>query len=406
MKLKIYPFKSKYHPDKNFAVIYQSEPNKESRKLFKTNEDAQKFMDDIRHLDNLKSTTNLDALNTIELNCKHQLDSLLSKFGVSLYDICYLYKTYIPILKEYNEDIMKSVQNYIDLNVETNKDITIYQAIDSYIKKKSICASDIYRNQLNSYLTKFKNAFAPTVKLRDITKDDIEKWKLTLIPSKQLKKSYAPISTFNIIHAVETFFNFWKRIGYVDANPVKLVDFTTPRKLDPEIYSFKQITTLLYTSKKLSRTRLFLIIALFGGLRSKEILEIKWKNISREYKDITLDGSIVKTNIRRIVRLPDNAMIWLEPYFALNPDPNALVLGGLQKRNLYKYLDDLCNQCAIKRIRNGLRHTAASFHLRNSENATYSSEQLGNSPIILKTSYWGLVSKADTEAFYKLLPKD
>ena len=210
------------------------------------------------------------------------------------------------------------------------------------------------------------------IKLKEVTRTDIEEWKATLIPrTTSGGNTYAPLSEFNIIHAVSTFFNFWKKLGYIEDSPVEQVDFNRPKKNDPRIYSLKQVKALLYNSEKVSLIRLFLIIALFGGLRTEEILRIKWRAISKEYKDITLDGTITKTSNRRIVHLPNNALVWLEPYLQQNPNPNELVMGNITKTTLFRYLDEIFDTCKLKRIRNGLRHTAATFHLRNSEDDIY-----------------------------------
>ena len=117
---------------------------------------------------------------------------------------------------------------------------------------------------------------------------------------------------------------------------------------------------------------------------------------------VFLDESIVKTDKRRFVKLPQNLADTLPSYFKIhNPNSDARIFKW-QHHIAQRYLNEIFKAANVKRIRNGIRHTAASYHLAQSGSAFKSAEQLGNSARILKIHYTGNVTKKQCKQFYSL----
>ena len=127
MKITIRKFKSKYHPTKKFAVFYQKNSELEviSRKLFNSREDAERFIEDLEHLDSLAMSTNLQPLSENEWRRKKKYDDELSMLDKTLIDVGKVYKQYSELLAiKYKETIMQSIKNYIKFDVEPLSDIS------------------------------------------------------------------------------------------------------------------------------------------------------------------------------------------------------------------------------------------------------------------------------------------
>ncbi len=112
-------------------------------------------------------------------------------------------------------------------------------------------------------------------------------------------------------------------------------------------------------------------------------------------------------NLRRVVKLPQNFLNALLAYvvqYGKNLDKKVFPFGS---ENIHNFLNRLFEEIEITRIRNGLRHTAASFHLAKTKNSIFTAEQFGSSPTILVNHYTGMVSNRECERFFNLdLTKD
>jgi len=174
------------------------------------------------------------------------------------------------------------------------------------------------------------------------------------------------------------------------------------RQREPQIYTLQQICSIINATEYGSIRRLFITLYFFTGIRLSELLRLKWRNLNLAQSGVFLDESIVKTDKRRFVKLPQNLADTLPSYFKIhNPNSDARIFKW-QHHIAQRYLNEIFKAANVKRIRNGIRHTAASYHLAKSGSAFKSAEQLGNSARILKIHYTGNVTKKQCKQFYAL----
>ena len=174
------------------------------------------------------------------------------------------------------------------------------------------------------------------------------------------------------------------------------------RQREPQIYTLQQICSIINATEYGSIRRLFITLYFFTGIRLSELLRLKWRNLNLAQSGVFLDESIVKTDKRRFVKLPQNLADTLPSYFKIhNSNPDARIFKW-QHHIAQRYLNEIFKAANVKRIRNGIRHTAASYHLAQSGSAFKSAEQLGNSARILKIHYTGNVTKKQCKQFYSL----
>lgn len=170
---------------------------------------------------------------------------------------------------------------------------------------------------------------------------------------------------------------------------------------EPKIYSIPEVCTILNTTAYMSIERLLLLLYFFTGIRLSELLRLEWSAIKLDQGSMFLDETVVKINKRRFVVFPQNLLDALPPYCAKFGSVEGKIF-DFNIPTVNVLLHNLFELSKVTRIRNGIRHTAASFHLARSGNAFKTAEQLGNSARILKLHYTGNVTNKQCQQFYSL----
>ena len=161
------------------------------------------------------------------------------------------------------------------------------------------------------------------------------------------------------------------------------------------------------------------VIALFCGLRQAEIKRLTWQAVDFEQNQITLGAAQAKTNSRRVIPIPANAVGWLLP---LRKKAGAVWPEGETPRDLWtqariiagygpfghtsKAAADL--QAAARTLTpwpaNALRHSCISYKVASDPNLARISYESGNSPEVIKKHYNGLASPAEAKKFFAIAP--
>lgn len=165
----------------------------------------------------------------------------------------------------------------------------------------------------------------------------------------------------------------------------------------PQILSFEEMQDLLTYSGD-PRTTVWLVLGAFAGLRSAEILRLKWKNILPS--GIVLDTHITKTKRRRIAEMNDTIWEWLHP---LRGSDNQLI-SYENSSVLYYHIRDLCSRCGVVIPHNALRHSFVSYHLELHLDKARTAKTAGHSEEMLETIYLKLVSRVEAIRWFSLFP--
>ena len=409
--ISIFPYSSKSHPAYKWIVHYtdiQSGLRKKS--LFKERDEALNFRRAVASESAHHFSTKKMPLNEAELEEYHLLSKRAEEVGITLAEMTQFIADWTEYLSsQYDESITDAINLFIKCDIQKHRLVHLRETAEEYLTRLSTgLRSRTYIMQTRHVLMAFVDFFKEDPLLVDITKQNILDWfEVAQNRPGQSGKPLSQVAKYNTLRCIQIFFNYCRRKELIEYNRSLDIEKPVLPKEEPKFYTVEQAELILRASNPLSFTRLLLILGIFGGFRVSEMLRMKWKHISFEYNDVRIDGSMAKNRFRRQVRLPENVRAWLEPYSHTNYDPEEFVFPWRETELslLYKELDAIFARVHIHRIRNGLRHTAATYHYAMSENAVVSSDQMGNSPGVLKEHYTGLVPKSRAKAFYQILPK-
>ena len=164
----------------------------------------------------------------------------------------------------------------------------------------------------------------------------------------------------------------------------------------------EEVRRILNSTPPQSEIRAFAAIAAFTGIRNAELKRLTWDKIRLDDREIILDSEITKTASRRIVKIPENLAKWLEPYvWKLGTKKKILSKG---KTTLIKKLHESLGKGNW--IKNGLRHSAATYYLALTKNAYLTAEQMGHAVDVLKQHYNGLAREKDAIRYFDIMPEN
>lgn len=204
-------------------------------------------------------------------------------------------------------------------------------------------------------------------------------------------------------HLVFTnFFNWAMEREYVEKSPMEKIN---PPKVDiaePEILTNAQCAALLKAASdyKDGAVLPYLVLSLFCAVRPKECQRLEWSNISLTERTVTIGATIAKKRGRRVVEMPDAAVAWL----SANPARQLLPLMPCTM-SLTRYMRAVRELANVKEWPSDvLRHTAISQRYAQTGDDAKTAKWAGNSADVIHTHYKGLVTPAETKAFWAILP--
>lgn len=145
-----------------------------------------------------------------------------------------------------------------------------------------------------------------------------------------------------------------------------------------------------------------LVLQAFAGVRRAEAERLTWAHIHLETEEpcVELPSEVTKTNRRRSVSLPPNAVEWLKNLPRDQEGPLGISASA--------YRDDLTQAAKTAKItwdENLLRHSYGSYRLAQIKNAAQVAEEMGNSPQVVRTHYQNLVRPEVVADYWKITPE-
>lgn len=209
---------------------------------------------------------------------------------------------------------------------------------------------------------------------------------------------------------LSTLFKYGVRRGLRADNPCNGLETVTVRHAPPQILSTQEVKSCLdwlasdHKSGAIHspwfnyrHALVWFVLSTACGLRPEEAEQIRRENIHIEEGWIAISEEITKVGMRRVV----------------NPRPEAMALLARVIRYARWPLGHESKRHAIRKLRKALgwktwpkditRHTAASNWLGAGATAGEVSEQLGNSPDVLKRRYKALRTRQQAEEFWHLI---
>jgi integrase len=135
-----------------------------------------------------------------------------------------------------------------------------------------------------------------------------------------------------------------------------------------------------------------------AGLRSAEILRLKWENVNWPESVIEIHGKVAKTGTRRLAPLVPAAAEWLRDY----KNARGPVIGAIK---LYERLEKLSESTGVAWKQNALRHSFCSYRMATLKDAPRVSYEAGNSVRIIQRHYDKVVTESQGTAWFSIMPK-
>ena len=346
---------------------------------------------------------------------------LLSPLRVSLTNAALTYVKLTKDLEAHGISLSQAIEEYKSLAKLKERSVRLDFAIDKYcytlLKKELSCE---YVTGVERTLARFMGDFGKERIVSLITGREIFQWLINLKkreyddsdtltvdgrPMKVFKDTQKDLGIYSrneYRRTLYSFFKFCKMQDWLDVNPVEKVESWRARGRTPKIFTPEEVRKILNSTPPKSEIRAFTAIAAFTGIRNAELKRLTWDKIRLDDREIILDSEITKTASRRIVKIPENLAKWLEPY-VWDLGTKKKILTRRKVPVLKKLHESLGKGNWIK---NGLRHSAATYYLALTKNAYLTAEQMGHAVDVLKQHYNGLAREKDAIKYFEILPEE
>jgi integrase len=275
------------------------------------------------------------------------------------------------------------------------KPILTDQAVDEFLA--TLKQDTRHHDDLKSRLKKFKDEFGKW-DLLSIRRPDLERWLAQITQSPK---------TFAHYHgAVSQFMSWAQKLAYLSEAPheAKKVVRPKPQRIkSKECFTPEELIKLLAVS--LPREIPTLVLQAFMGLRLEELCAFKKHDVAIEWRDILWEQNAIhireevgKIGERYIHNMPDNLRQWLLPFkgSAGNICPLRWQSGVYQK---------IAQKSGVKWKNNGLRHGFGSYRMALAKDYNLVSEEMGNSPEVLKRDYRVPKTEQEAKRWFAITPE-
>lgn len=250
------------------------------------------------------------------------------------------------------------------------------ESVPEFLKKRLAKVSDRRYRTDCCYLGLFQRKFSSRF-LHEVSKLEIKDWADARGWASKTKNDAIGLVRLLYADAIDR--------GHALENPAKI----KREKLgsgDVEIFTPGQVQRILNAVE--DRLKPFFALLFFSGLRKEEASRLSLAQVREGLKsgNIYLSASAAKTNRSRSVALCDNLKLWLTRYLPKEDGPLLPVVWSSMER-----LDELPGYAqrisGVPWLRNGARHSYATYFLRLCGDPAETVKQMGNSLAQLDRHY-------------------
>lgn len=297
----------------------------------------------------------------------------------------------IASAREAGISLKDAIEHYLAHVESLNHSAPIETAVEELLTiREAEGKSRVHLADLRQRLNRFARAFGSRLAASISTKE-LDGWLHGLVVGPQTRTNFR-----RVIH---NFFAFCAARGYCAGNPVTQA---SKPKVPPRTIGILTVEQTRALLKACPESILPAVaIGMFAGLRASEIMRLDWSSIDLDRGFIEVAAKKTKTAQRRLVTISDNLHAWLAP-FAQESGPVCPPVTTYQwnftKARVSAGIEHWPN--------NALRHSFASYHLADTQDAAKTALQLGHAESrTLFAHYRELVRPKDTKAFWKIFPK-
>jgi integrase len=246
-----------------------------------------------------------------------------------------------------------------------------------------------YLQDCKARLERFSRDFK--VSLRDVRTQELDAWLRGLKLSPRTRNNFRTV--------ICSLFSFARDAGYLAKGKPTEAETTAVAKQDEGdivIFTPAEFSTLLNAAD--AHLLPFLVFGGMAGLRSAEILRLKWENVNWPESVIEIQGKVAKTGTRRLAPLVPAAAAWLRDF----KSTRGPVIGAIK---LYERLEKLSESTKVPWKQNALRHSFCSYRMATLKDAPRVSYEAGNSVRIIQRHYDKVVTESQGKAWFSIMPK-
>lgn len=263
--------------------------------------------------------------------------------------------------------------------------------------------SEYHLRDMNRRLQAFALAFPKPI--MEVTTKEISDW-LRVLKGRDKKGrevTLAPKSRNHYRNAVVQLFNHARDHGYLpkgmptEAQAVKTLDVVAPTN---EIFTIEEIQKVLNTAP--ARLIAPMAIKAFCGVRTEEMLNLRWEHLNLETKYITLPSEVTKTKQRRLVPMPDNLIAWLTPY---KKATGRICKRWQRAQALFQAFDRHGKRQGVDVGANKFRNSYISYRVAVTHDVARVALESGNSPRVIQREYLELATEEDGKRWFAVFPQ-
>jgi len=250
-------------------------------------------------------------------------------------------------------------------------------------------ASPEYARDIERRLGKLSAAF-PADTADAITSPRLEAW----IDATGQKGRHR----FNTLRLVRTLLKWGQKRGNLPEGdlPTDKLEIVAPVDDSAiEIFNPQELARLMAAAK--TEMVPFLALGAFAGLRTAEIQRLDWSDLKLERGFVEVGADKAKTKSRRLVPVLPALAAWLMPI----RKPSGLVLPFV---NVAKQIGWISRDAKVPWKHNALRHSFISYRIAVTQSAEQTAFEAGNSSQMLFRHYRELVTPAEAQAWFSVLP--
>lgn len=287
--------------------------------------------------------------------------------------------------------LTEAVDFYLAHLEQTERSVTVSDAVEELLEEKRLLnLSSKHMVNMRYHFRPVKEFFGTRV-ISTLARKEIEVW----LHGRKL----APESFKSARNHLAMLFNHAVRNGQAKVNPV--TDIALPKgKVKPiAVLTPGAMEALIEFAKEHHKDMIpAIVIQGFAGLRTEEVRRLDWKEVRLREGLIEVTAENSKTGQRRLVTIQPNLKAMLAK---VSEDSGPVVPKCFNRCNAS--LHRLMKKAGHSFPKNGLRHSFASYHLADCEDAAKTALQMGHmGPGMLFEHYRALVTPKAASAWWSI----
>ena len=297
-------------------------------------------------------------------------------------------------LEPYGKGIGDAVAHYIEHLKKTRTSRPVAEIAAILIEKKERDgARPRYLHSLRNCYDRFCLTFGERM-MAEITGEEVEGWMDGLDVSK---------ATFNNVKRdlnILWSFALKQRKGWTDENIIKGIDTRKPEERKTTFLTLERVRGLLYVARR--EMLPYYALGLFAGLRDCELERLDWHSVSLQTAYIRIEAHVSKQKKVRLVPISKNLEAWIRPF--VKTSGRVVPKNYVQLKKSTKKAFELEGFAPLED--NVLRHSFGTYRMAQTKDIGLVSEEMGNSPNVVKRHYQACVIYEHGAEFFSIFPRE